>query len=784
MRNIEIYVEGKRLDLFDNGTIEIKSSIQDAKDISKVFTDYSQPFTIPASDNNNQIFRHHYKTEIADNIFDGRVRHEAKIFINHILFKRGKVFLNGTSMKNSKASSYNITFFGNTVSLKDKFKDLTLSSLDLSDFDFDWSRNNIQSLFRNGKTVNSDDSALIFPLITPKKRLFYDSSLSNTDFNNFDGNLYAPTSFPTDVNALKQYSLRGVNETDLKPAIKVYHIIKAIENKFDLVLIPDDSVGTKDFLSIENEAISNLYLWISNGSGSIIDNTDEDNYFFSGIPTDFGLHPQSDEDFVWLSESNGEFTIKGGQKDGFSNSLLNSYLAFDFDFKIHVKPSLTYQNANWMVKLVNKKDGTFQTIKGSGDKLSLVTIPYNLNEDQVYYIEFSSETPMFETEIIFEAREDNGEFLWWEQPSDFEMYTTKFGSNQGFNTSTEKITVKNEMPDMKILDFITGLFKMFNLTAYVIDDETDSEYGEDSNEVPNVIKVTTLDDYYLDALNNQSKGIIDITKYIDVNAHNVDTSLPFSEIDFKYEENDTLIKSNHMNTFGKEFGNSNLSVSELYPDIDLFFGEKYEVKSPFSILKYERIKGTNIQWGYAAGGDFESKEGNFSNASDPKMPTGNYNSKNIKPLLFYGVRETIHDPFTFGSSSGSAVSKIDNGYYRPSNTNETVVVDGGGSFTTPPAFSLTFDAEIDEFTLTDFGASSNSLFNKFYKNYITSVFNSNKRIFKFKAYLPPSFLINYKLNDQLKVQDVVYRINSITTNLNTGLSRLELINLNVEEIVE
>jgi hypothetical protein len=31
---------------------------------------------------------------------------------------------------------------------------------------------------------------------------------------------------------------------------------------------------------------------------------------------------------------------------------------------------------------------------------------------------------------------------------------------------------------------------------------------------------------------------------------------------------------------------------------------------------------------------------------------------------------------------------------------------------------------------------------------------------------------------------VVYRINSITTNLNTGLSRLELINLNVEEIVE
>jgi hypothetical protein len=364
------------------------------------------------------------------------------------------------------------------------------------------------------------------------------------------------------------------------------------------------------------------------------------------------------------------------------------------------------------------------------------------------------------------------------------MYTTKFGSNAGFDTSTEKIAVKDEMPDMKIMDFITGLFKMFNLTAYVIDDETDSEYGEDSNKVPNVIKITTLDDYYLDAVNNQSKGIIDITKYIDVSSHNVDTSLPFSEIDFKYEDDNTILKSNHLNTFGDEFGNSSLSVSEQYLDIDLFFGEKYEVKSPFTILKYERIKGTNIQWGYAAGGDFQSKEGNFSSASNPIMPTGDYSSENIKPLLFYGIKETPDTVFCFGSSSGNQLTGVSSGYYRPSNTNETVVVDGGGAFTTPPAFSLTFDSEIDEFTLTDFGASSNSLFNRFYKNYITSVFNPNKRVFKLKAYLPPSFLINYKLNDQLKVQDVVYRINSITTNLNTGLSRLELINLNVEEIVE
>ena len=53
----------------------------------------------------------------------------------------------------------------------------------------------------------------------------------------------------------------------------------------------------------------------------------------------------------------------------------------------------------------------------------------------------------------------------------------------------------------------------------------------------------------------------------------------------------------------------------------------------------------------------------------------------------------------------------------------------------------------------------------------------------FTAYLPPSFLIHYRLNDQLKIQDEVYRINSIRTNLNTGKSILELINLNSDEII-
>ena len=46
----------RRIELFQDEKISLTSSIQNVNDISKVFTDYSQSFTIPASDNNNKIF--------------------------------------------------------------------------------------------------------------------------------------------------------------------------------------------------------------------------------------------------------------------------------------------------------------------------------------------------------------------------------------------------------------------------------------------------------------------------------------------------------------------------------------------------------------------------------------------------------------------------------------------------------------------------------------------------------------------------------------------------------
>ena len=136
--NVELYIDTsgspintptyERIELFDFESIELTSSLQDVRDITKVFTDFSQEFTVPASKTNNSIFKHYYNINIEDG-FDARVRQRAYIALNGITFRSGFIRLTEGSFVNERISSYNLTFFGSMVELGDIIGDDELSSL-------------------------------------------------------------------------------------------------------------------------------------------------------------------------------------------------------------------------------------------------------------------------------------------------------------------------------------------------------------------------------------------------------------------------------------------------------------------------------------------------------------------------------------------------------------------------------------------------------------------------------------------------------------------------------
>jgi len=88
---------------------------------------------------------------------------------------------------------------------------------------------------------------------------------------------------------------------------------------------------------------------------------------------------------------------------------------------------------------------------------------------------------------------------------------------------------------------------------------------------------------------------------------------------------------------------------------------------------------------------------------------------------------------------------------------------------------MNFFAEQNEYSPADSGFT-NTLFQAYYREYITSVFNPTNRITKVSAYLPLRILLNYTLADRFVIGANSYKINSIKTNLKNGKSEIELLN--------
>ena len=138
-----------RVDLMEEGIIELTQVIQDAKDIEKVFTDYSRTFNLPASKTNNKIFKHWYNPDIDG--FDNQIFCNARIELNHLHFRIGKIKLEEAVLKNNQISFYKVTFFGNTLTLTDLIGEDKLENLSwLNNFNFTASNSIVKFGLENG----------------------------------------------------------------------------------------------------------------------------------------------------------------------------------------------------------------------------------------------------------------------------------------------------------------------------------------------------------------------------------------------------------------------------------------------------------------------------------------------------------------------------------------------------------------------------------------------------------------------------------------------------------
>lgn len=304
-------------------------------------------------------------------------------------------------------------------------------------------------------------------------------------------------------------------------------------------------------------------------------------------------------------------------------------------------------------------------------------------------------------------------------------YTRGFGSSAVSYTASgttqtigSTIDIGGYAPDLKLIDLITGLIKMFNLVI-IPQDETTYE-------------LIPLELYYNDGRYNDISANV-ISDDIELKK----TSM-YKNINFKYQKSENILNTKFDDLF---LTTRNFSYGDLaYEQIDSLESSTFSVELPFENAMYERKSNSNFQ-------TITFKNKDLSNY----LP---------KPLLMYDNSvQTVTPNIKIDLLTGGHQNIVQ--YRRFSNdySNGTIL-------------TLNWGEEISTWFLN---STSNGLYKRHYENYLGNIFNIKSRLVIVKCYFNPVQLIDIKLNDRIIIRDKKYTINKMTTDLTSGETTMELL---------
>lgn len=501
MKQIGIYIkddttlEYNRVELFDDEKISITSSIQNINDISKTFTDFSQTFTVPATKQNNKIFKHWYDNS-NDNPFSTLVKADAYIEIDTIPFRKGKIQLESANVVEGRPQEYSITFIGLLGNLKDKF-----AGKNLKDLKTDFIDDTYNGTFVKDKVTSNTYGSLLqgtqYPLISSKNYWTYGDN----------------GSFDIKVNS------HPIRYYELFPAITLKQMLTTIGYTFGISFS-----GTVDnpSLFISDLRFLSAYLWLKNAD-------------------EFKLKPNYQK--LNLTSITGDAT--SGYSFDFTNdkvtNIATARYLYSGSTKTHyfVNKTLIF----FVTFYVTGKPYKYQIFKNGSlfyDSPDLVTVTASPAQYEIEistsidgtldYYEFyvgTYESLYYETQITAQAKYRTVSSPWTY------TYKTAYSNFAGYSNNFF-ITLSEYMPDIKVEDFFSGILKMFNMIC-ISDDGV--KYTLD-----------TLENYY------KRGNIYDLTKYVIQDKKEIVKAKTYKKINFEYEKSESIINKSFLSANNIDYG--------------------------------------------------------------------------------------------------------------------------------------------------------------------------------------------------------------------------------------
>ena len=410
MRQVQVYIEGLKIELFEDEQINVTSSVQNINDISKVFTDFSQSFTVPASTVNNEIFKHFYQSDIGDpydptTLFDHNIRRNAVIEIDLTTFRRGKIQIEKANIKNGHAENYQLTFYGEIRTLKDLFGEDKLNQLDLSSLEFAYNGTQIY----NRITDLATDYDVRYPLIASNRVWTYHHGTEDITQN-----------------------AHAIQYDELFPAVKIKQIFGAISNDYGVNFTGNflsDPRFNNVFLYAKN---TNEYAWISEAQNvqiNAITSTIGNLAITGGINVTTDSIDIVHEDVAGLVSATHTYSMYISAKSALGTVYLD-----------------VYQDGNLFQTLTRDSVGFFTACVIQDTVGCDTNITFKIRATAAMNIDLT---------LFYEYKFVIGSSL------------VNFAQSASINqvVVNGNVSVNSTLPDMKVSDFFSGVLKEFNCTC-------------------------------------------------------------------------------------------------------------------------------------------------------------------------------------------------------------------------------------------------------------------------------------------------------------------------------
>lgn len=540
--SVEIYIQNPNndrwevIDLFEEESININYKLKDLSDIAKVFSTYSQDFTVPASGHNNKVFNYFFNTTVQ------RIRKRglnAKIYVNDRLFRTGQIIISEGKVENFKLSTYRVEFRTVVAQIKEKVGDDLIGDVIGEALNENYSMTWDDQSVYNKIAWSSGDEDILVPLVSNTRVWTYN-----------DG---GGTDIKVPANAIR----RG----ELRPAIKLRVVLELLLDYYDLdVHFP---------LMTDNEVVERLYIWLNGKS------KDEDQppvtYNFSFTQNwnlVAGGTPTNTKQFFDVTNDNGGYKIVD---TGNNYSISRFYsIVFKLINITNVSDSLPYEG-RIVTTLTQRETGTVTTID-SLDVNNNALIYSRLRQGRTGEIRTFDVSFTFDNPVDISSIDSSISNLHWTTGS---LYPSNRIESTGNSLPFihNDFNIKYALGEWKVIDLFSSIFKTFNIRVV-----------EDFNN--NSMSWLTPMEYYSD------NNVVDINKDTDVFAYTIMPTTNYKQIEFKHTDEEYFRNVEYSKLVNKPYG------SEIYSSDDSYLTETYEVETNFSVMNWFLLQGTDLKTSY------------------------------------------------------------------------------------------------------------------------------------------------------------------------------------------